>query len=104
MRNPTANRGKSISTAQSSLEGIFSDYVNCTATAADDCVNYFKEVYAGGPGDETTTEKKYQLISRKPQSYDMKAHSSVIPALDFSFSDEQGTVNPVSGHVELTFS
>jgi len=39
--------GRWYSTAQASLGGILSDYVHCTAAAADDVRNYLKQKYKG---------------------------------------------------------
>ena len=47
LRSPVFTQVKMISTAQSHQLGKFGDYVNCSAGAAADVVQYFKQVYTG---------------------------------------------------------
>jgi hypothetical protein len=65
IRSPTATRNKAISTAQSHMLGVFSNYIHCTASGTDDSVAYFKEIYAGTPGTSSVTGTKYQMVSHE---------------------------------------
>ena len=83
--------------------GVFSDYVHCTPAAVESAVTYFKEVYSGEvPEQGPSLQNSYQLVSTKPRKFEMKSNTTSINSLDFSFADQTGAFQPLSGHVQLS--